>query len=318
MTEHYRIWNQDCVEGMVERLGRDSVGLCVTSPPFADLFSYSHKPEDVGNNPAGVDIRGSRFGLNFRFWASQLLEVLESGAVAALHIQQLIATIVQHGFMGRRDFRAAVIDIMVAAGFHWTGEVAIPKDPQIVAHRMQLHSLQFKTGKERDARALAPAANDYLMLFRKPGKSAEPVRCLRDPDANPGGWVNQEEWIRWARGVWDDIRETDILPRWRDARESELEKHVCPLQLEPIRRCVRLYSNPGSLVLDPFSGIGSTGWVAVEQGRRYAGFELKESYWAQSVENLGEAVRKLGVKNAPLPLFAGLEAAPLLTTVEVG
>lgn len=309
MNDWFEVFNEDCIPGMAERLDPESVSLCVTSPPFADLFTYSHKPEDVGNNPAGVDIRGSRFALNMRFWATQLLRVLEPGALACLHIQQLIATKVQHGFMGRRDFRGALIDIMTSAGYDWTGEVAIPKDPQIIAQRLKLHSLQFMTGKERDARALAPAVNDYLMLFRKPGKGTNPVRCLYDPIDNPSGWVTQEQWIKWARGCWDDIRETDILPNWRDAREDPKEKHVCPLQLEVIRRCIQLYSNPGSIVCDPFSGIGSTGWVAIEQGRIYRGFDLKESYFAQSVENLEEAVRRRAVEIQDMPLFADLEAA---------
>jgi hypothetical protein len=148
-----------------------------------------------------------------------------------------------------------------------------------MAQRQKLHSLLFVTAM-RNARALAPAVNDYVLIFRKPGEGA-PVPALYDRERNPGGWVTREEWIRDAHGVWTDIRETDTLEGWRTAGDTDDEKHVCPLQLEVIRRLVRLYSNPGDVVLDPFMGIGSTAYVALEQGRIARGFELKESTTAR-------------------------------------
>lgn len=162
----------------------------------------------------------------------------------------------------------------------------IPKNPQVIAQRQKLHSLLFVTGR-RDARQLAPAVNDYVMVFQKPGE-APPVPALKGDD-NPGGWITTEEWISWAHGVWTDIRETDVLEGWQAGRDDDDEKHVCPLQLEVIRRCIRLYSNPGELVLDPFMGIGSTAWVALEQGRDCVGFELKESYHRLAVRNVERA-----------------------------
>jgi DNA modification methylase len=145
----------------------------------------------------------------------------------------------------------------------------------------------FETGR-RNGRDLAPAVNDYVMIFQKPGE-ATPVPALYDRTKNPSGWVTQEEWIRDAHGVWTDIRETDVLDGWQGAREQDDEKHVCPLQLEVIRRCVRLYTNAGELVLDPFMGIGSTAWVAIEQGRDAVGFELKESYHGMALRNVALA-----------------------------
>lgn len=310
MTEPtYRTWNEDCVAGMAEHLNEGEVNLSVTSIPFGALFSYSGKTEDIGNNTDGVDMRAGQFGLHLRFFAEQLYRVMEPGGVVCIHIQQLIATKVQHGFMGRRDLRAATVDVICAAGFDWTGEFAIPKNPQVIAQRQKLHSLMFVSGK-RDGRLLAPAVNDFVMVFRKPGEGT-PVPCIWDGAANPSGWVTTEEWIRDAHGVWSDIRETDVLTGWQMARESDSEKHVCPLQLEVIRRCVRLYSNPGGLVLDPFSGIASTGWVAIEQGRNYVGFELKESYFGLGNRNLDDALEKRRQRQQELPLFAGmpLEAA---------
>lgn len=276
----------DCIEGMAN-MSPETVHLTVSSPPFGALFVYSGKPEDVGNNADGVDMLASPFGLHLRFWAEQLFRVHRPGTIAALHIQQLIAFLNQHGFMGRRDFRGALVDVMSDAGWDWTGEIAISKNPQSVAQRQKLHSLLFVTGK-RDARRLAPVMNDYVMIFRKPGEG-EPVPCLYDRETNPGGWVTTEEWIRDAHGVWSDIREMDVLEGWRSGRDDGDEKHVCPLQLTVIRRMVRLYTNPGDTVLDPFMGIGSTAYVAVQEGRKAIGFELKESYHALSLRYVARA-----------------------------
>jgi len=281
----YRIWNEDCVTGMASRLGDESVDLCVTSIPFGALFMYSGKPEDVGNNHDGVDMRAGQFGLHMRFFLEQLFRVLKPGRNVCIHIQQLLRYMNQHGYMGRRDFRGAVVDLVSAAGLEWVGEFVIPKNPQVIAQRLSLHSLMFVTGK-RDATKLAPAVNDYVLIFQKPGECVPPVKCLRDLEVNPSGWVSTEEWILWARGVWDDIRETDVLDGWKSAREDDEEKHVCPLQLEVIRRCIRLYTSPGELVLDPFMGIGSTAYTACEAGRAAVGFELKESYYRLAIRNM--------------------------------
>lgn len=307
MSDRFTIYNQDCIAGMAEHLAPDSVHLCITSIPFGALFMYSGKQEDIGNNHDGIDMRASQFGLHMRFMIEQLYRVMEPGGVVCIHIQQLITTKVQHGHMGRRDLRGATVDLFGAGGFDWTGEFCIPKNPQAMAQRMKLHSLLFITGK-RDARALAPAMNDYVLVFRKPGEGT-PVPALCDGEINPGGWVTTDEWIRDARGLWGDIRETDVLTGWRDAREDDDEKHVCPLQLEVIRRCVRLWSNPDALVLDPFMGIGSTAVIALEQGRRAVGFELKESYHRQAIANCQlELRRQAQEKTLPLFELAGVPA----------
>ena len=274
------IWNEDCVSGMAGHLSESSIDLTVTSIPFGsliELFMYSGKTEDIGNNADGVDMRAGQFGLHMRFFIEQLLRVTKPGCNAAIHIQQLVTYKVQHGYMGRRDFRGAVVDLFTAGGFEWKGEIVIPKNPQVIAQRQKLHSLLFITGK-RNARDLAPAVNDFVMIFQRPGDAAVPVPALYDRTENPGGWLSSEDWIRDAHGTWTDIRETDVLEGWNRGREDDDEKHVAPLQLEVIRRLIRLYTNPGETVLDPFMGIGSTAVVAIEQGREAVGFELKESY----------------------------------------
>lgn len=294
------VWNQDCIKGMPDRLEPESVDLTVTSIPFEELFTYSGKPEDVGNNGSTVDIRTGRFGLNMRFVIEQLFRVTRPGCNACIHIQQLLAYKNQHGFSGRRDFRGAIVDLFRAGGWQFHAEFVIPKDPQAMAQRLSLHSLQFKTGYARSASDLGPAVNDYVLIFQKPGDCPRPARSIYHATRNPGGWITTEDWVQWASGVWSDIDEFDIIDGARaraqrqKLKEAEEEKHVCPLQLEVIRRLVRLYTNPAEvqadvLVLDPFMGVGSTAAVCVELGRHSLGFELKESYHANALKNIERA-----------------------------
>lgn len=283
---------------MAEKLAENSIDLCVSSIPFGALFTYSGKINDIGNNSDGIDMRAGQFGLHMRFFCEQLFRVIKPGCNCAIHIQQLLRYKNQHGYIGRRDFRGAVVDLFGAAGFEWKGEFAITKNPQVIAQRLNLHCLMFATGK-KNGRNLAPAVNDYVMVFQKPGE-AVPCPCLYDPDTNPGGWVKTDEWIRDAHGIWTDIRETDVLEGWRDGRDEKDEKHVCPLQLEVIRRCVKLWTMKGETVLDPFMGIGSTAVVAVEQGRNAVGFELKESYHRQGIANVARYQEKLRLEDCDL------------------
>jgi DNA modification methylase len=312
------IYNEDCIAGMRKRLADGSIRCVVTSIPFGALFSYSHKPEDIGNSRDGVSFLGTQFGLAMRFWFAEVERVLAPGCLCCIHVQQLNTTQVQHGHQGIRDFRGAVIDMGRLHGLAPHGEVAIPKNPQRIAQVRKLHSLLFVSGR-RDSRALAPANNDFVLFFRKDGEGA-PVQGLFDEVKNPRGQFTKSQWIRWARGawedgwqdeaamlelegyrealaaylrqewmhapVWNDIMETDVLDGWRGARGSDEEKHVCPLQLEVIRRCLLLYTNPGDLVLDPFMGIGSTAAVCVELDRDCVGFELKESYHKMALRNV--------------------------------
>jgi DNA modification methylase len=311
------IWNEDCISGMATRLAPESVRLVVTSIPFSNLFMYSGKNEDVGNSwDPGTDSRQSHFGLHMRFFAEQLHRVMRPGCVVAIHVQQLVATKVQHGYMGRRNFRDATIAIMERdperpddRRFDFVGEIVVPKNPQRIAQAQKLHSLLFVTGM-RDGRRLAPAVNDYVLLFAKPGDDGEPVPCLHDPNKNPNGWLSKNEWIRDASGVWDDIQETDVLEGWKGARDEGDEKHVCPLQTEIPRRLIRLYTNRGDVVMDPFTGIGTVPNVALELERRAYGFELKESYHRQALKNAAKARQAVTPAASLTPgLFDVLDAA---------
>ena len=313
MNPKVDLYNQDCITGMAERLAPNSVHLVVTSIPFEELFTYSGKPEDVGNNGSTLDIRTGRFALNLRFVIEQAFRVMAPGTNFCCHIQQLLAYKVQHGFMGRRDFRGAMVEVFGAGGFNFTGEFVIPKNPQAMAQRLSLHSLQFKTGSDRNGCLLMPAVNDYVLIFQKPGEHPCPPKPLRHRE-NSRGWVSPEEWIRDASGIWDTINEIDVLDGARGHKEQEFEKHVCPLQLEVIRRLVRLYTNPISIqpdvtVCDPFMGIGSTAYVCsggksrvtglrIEEPRNVVGFELKDSYHKASLHYIAEARRALQAESA--------------------
>lgn len=348
MAVEVNIYNEDCIPGMAEYLADASVDHCVTSIPFGALFSYSHKSEDIGNNLDGLAVHEGQFGLHMRFFIEQLSRVMKPGSITAIHIQQLLRWKTQHGHMGMRDFRGAVITLFENHGFQPHGEVAIVKNPQAVARRLNLHSLMFATAY-RDCRALAPAMNDYILFFRQPGdgeplhgiieahrelKLVEPspildylhdtgfngpavkrvrpdwqqipyqteswdektgrteIKTITGGQVNPAGWFTKIDWIHWARGCWEDIQEIDTLEGYKKCKENQEERHVCPLQLEVIRRCIKLYSAPGDLVLDPFIGIGSTAYVAIEQGRHCVGFELKESYHRFAQNNIRMAREK--------------------------
>lgn len=326
MLTRCEIFNEDCIPGLERRVLDGSVHLSVTSIPFEALFAYSGLTEDLSNNASENDIRAGRFALNLRFVVAQLLRVHAPGTLCCIHVQQLIAFKNQHSFMGRRDFRGAVIDVFGAGGFRFAGEFCIAKDPQRAAKNMDLHSLQFKSGYARSSTIWAPWVNDYVLIFAAPGEIAVPVRPLKHK-VNPGGWYTSAEWIRDACGVWSDILEIDVLDpmiqlpdgKKKDLKEAAHERHACPLQLEVIRRLVTIYSNPISiqpdvLVLDPFMGIGSTAWVclgapspvtklALAEPRNVIGFELKASYHQAALANVERARKRHARKQKAESLF---------------
>jgi DNA modification methylase len=302
-----QIWNEDCIPGMKERLEDNSIDLCVSSIPFGALFMYSGKTEDIGNNQDGVELDEGQFGLHMRFCISELMRVMKPGTNVCIHIQQLLRYKVTHGYMGRRDFRGSVISMFCLQGFQYHGEFAISKNPQIIANRQHLHCLAFATGK-KNSRMLAPAVCDFVLIFQKPGESV-PVRAIYDKKENPEGWLSTEEWIRDAHGVWTDIAEIDTLDGWRAAKAQQEERHVCPLQLEVIRRLVRLYTNIGDTVLDPFMGIGSVAYVSLEQGCNSVGFELKESYWRMAQANIEKARKDMSDADTQTYMFKNMEGS---------
>lgn len=288
-TDRYTLVHGDCVHAMAA-MPAQSVGLVVTSIPFADLFAYTKDQADLGNN------RPESFWYGFRCVAEQLLRVMRPGRVVAIHTTQLLAYKNLHGFVGIRDFIGDVAKVMTDAGFAYCADVAIAKNPQAIAQRMHLHSLMF-TNLKKDAAQLHPARNDYVLIFKAPGDNDAPITSyLR-------GEVSQDDWIRWACGTWDDISEGDVL-KTRGTGGEDDTKHVCPLQLEVIRRCVLLWSNPDELVMDPFDGVGSTAYVAVKHRRRALGIDLKAEHHKTAAANLRQLERELGFDAAQGDLFA--------------
>lgn len=246
-----------------------SVGLSVYSPPFDSLYTYSPSARDLGNSRNRAE-----FLEHYGYIIAENLRVTMPGRNACVHVQQITTTKATHGQMGTTDFRGDVIRAYQAAGWIYYGEATVNKDPQAQAIRTKSHALMFVT-KDRDAAMLRPALADYLLIFKKPGDNPVPIK----------GDVTNDEWIEWAQPVWWNIRETNTLNA-RVARDSADERHICPLQLDFIERCVRLWSNKGELVLSPFAGIGSEIYVASLLGRRGVGIELKPSYWRTAVTNL--------------------------------
>lgn len=257
----------------------DSIDLTVSSPPFDSLYTYSPSERDLGNSPDR-----ETFIDHYRFIIRETLRVTKPGRNACIHVQQVTTTKAVHGFMGMTDLRGQIIQAHIDEGWIYHGDVTVRKDPRAQAIRTKAHALMFSELK-RDSAGSRPALADYLLVFKKPGDNAEPIR---QDDEHPTR-VTNDEWINWAQPVWWDIRETNTL-NTEVAKDDADEKHICPLQLDFIERCIRLWSNPDDLILDPFGGIGSTGYVAILQGRRSISCELKPSYWRTAIMNLERAV----------------------------
>lgn len=279
---------------LMDRLEDNSVGLTVTSPPFPGMYTYTNSAHDIGNTN---DIDAMIDHFRYLVEPQKLLRVTMPGRLCCVHLMQLTAMKSREGYIGIKDYRGRVIAMMQEEGWIYTGEVTIDKNPQIQATRNKERGLLFKS-LATDSAMMRMALADYLLYFRKPGENPHPIRAGISQKYNSGGgWITEKEWIEWAAPVWyrqtrdypGGIRETDVL-NVTQARETDDERHLCPLQLGVIERAVKLWSNPGDLILDPFNGIGSVGYQSILLNRRYVGFELKESYWKNSQRNLEKAV----------------------------
>lgn len=288
----------------IDNVPDNSVGLSVFSPPFPGMYVYTNSPHDMGN-VKDIDQMIEQF--RFLMDKDKLYRAMMPGRNVFIHITQGVAQKARDGYIGLKDFRGKIIQMMQDIGWIYYGEVVIDKDPQLKAMRTKDHGLMFKSLVDDSAR-MHCALPDYLLQFRKPGDNPEPIRAGMH-NKNDAGWVSNYEWILWARPVWyaadyqpgtwrpnhngdscpEGIRETDVL-NVRQARETDDERHLCPLQLPVIERVVKVWSNPGDVIYSPFAGIGSEGYVALQNNRRFIGGELKESYWRNAIRNLQSAV----------------------------
>lgn len=266
----WRIMLGDSVERMRE-ISDESVGLSVHSPPFISLYTYSPTPRDIGNSNNEAE-----FNEHYGFIVRELYRITKPGRIAAVHVMQVPATLVNDGFIGLKDFRGQVIELFKSHGWIYYGEAVIPKNPQAQAIRTRAKGLGFQQ-LHKDSSWSRPGLLDFVLVFRKDG-----VEEAVDTD------IDNDTWIEWAGGIWGGIRESDTL-QYTTARDKDDERHIAPLQRGVVERCIRLWSNKGDIVFDPFTGIGTTGHVALKWERKFLGCELKPSYWRIAVKNLREA-----------------------------
>lgn len=270
ITDRFALYNGDSCEILTE-IPDDSVHYEIFSPPFASLYTYSNSERDLGNCRSDDE-----FLEHFEFIARELYRVLMPGRLVSIHCMNFPAMKERDGYIGIKDFRGDLIRLFQKCGFIYHSEVCIWKDPVTAMQRTKAIGLLHKQLK-KDSTISRQGIPDYLVTMRKPGDNAEPVT-----HTNESFPVNI--WQRYASPVWDDINPSDTLQA-RSCRDEKDEKHICPLQLTVIRRGINLWTNPGDVVLTPFMGIGSEAVVALEQGRKAIGIELKPSWYRQAVRN---------------------------------
>lgn len=271
ITDKWALYQGDCVE-VIAGLPAKSVDYSIFSPPFASLYTYSNSPRDMGN------VRNdAEFFEHFAHLVKQLARVMKPGHNVSFHCMLMPTSKERDGYIGLKDFRGDLIRAFQAEGFIYASEVCIWKDPVTAMQRTKALGLLHKTVRS-NATMSRQGIPDYLVTMRAPGDVED--RVTHDASQYP-----VDKWQRVASPVWMDIDPNDTL-QFRSARENDDERHICPLQLEVIRRGIDLWTNPGDVVLTPFAGIGSEVYTAVEMGRFGIGAELKTSYYEQAVRNL--------------------------------
>lgn len=305
ITDRAALYNGDSTE-VLQGLPENSIDLSVYSPPFSSLYVYSPSERDLGNSADG-----DQFFDHYAYIIREMLRVTKPGRVTAVHVADTPAMLARDGYIGLKDFSGDVIRAYIAAG--WTFDARIPIDKNQQAQSIRTHSKALTMSQlEKDRTWNRPALPDYILKFRKPGENLVPVMM---------GDVSRDLWIEWANPTWPGedgdrsqdagafatwygIRETETL-NVVEARSNEDERHICPLQLGTIERCIRLWSNKGETVLTPFAGIGSEVYQAIRLGRKGIGIELKPAYYRVAVRNL----KRADSADAELPLFAAMAAS---------
>lgn len=275
VTDRFAIYHGDSCE-VIRDIPDRSVHYSIFSPPFSSLFCYSASERDLGNSRDYREFFG-----HFDFLIGDLLRVTAPGRLLSFHCMLLPTSKERHGYIGLQDFRGDLIRAFQSKGWIFHSEVVIWKDPVTAMQRTKALGLLHKTVRENSSMA-RQGIPDYLVTMRAPGEVPREERVKHGPE------YPVTLWQRVASPVWMDINPSETLQK-ESAREEEDERHICPLQLEVIRRAVRLWTKPGDTVLSPFAGIGSEGYVSLEEGRRFVGIELKASYYAQACLNLQRA-----------------------------
>ncbi len=296
LTDRYAIYNGDCCEVM-RSIPDGSVHLSVYSPPFGGLYHYSSNDRDLSNSRDY-----SEFFAHYEFVVREVFRATMAGRMTAVHCMDVPTG--NSGIDHLVDFPGDIIRLHEKIGFRFCGRYAVWKEPLAVRNRTMAKNLAHKTIVEDSSRCSVASA-DYLLVFRRKGENpvpiAHPVGLLEYAGSRKmpasllqyRGWKGKQTenryshwiWRQYASAFWDDVRVGRVLP-FKPARDVEDEKHIHPLQLDVIERCVVLWSNPGETVLTPFLGVGSEVAGAVANGRRGIGAELKESYFRQAARNL--------------------------------
>lgn len=275
VNEKCAIYNGDCVETLAN-IPDNSIHYSIFSPPFASLYTYSSSDRDMGNCKDDAE-----FYNHFTFMLKELYRVMMPGRIVSFHCMDLPMMKERDGAIGLKDFPGKLIRMFTDVGFIFHSRVTIWKNPVTEMQRTKALGLLHKQIK-KDSCMTRQGCADYLIMMRKPGDN--PERVTHTDESFPVG-----VWQNYASPVWMDIRQSETLNR-KAAREEQDERHICPLQLEVIKRGIELWTNPGDVVLDPFAGIGSTNYVALRMNRRTVGVELKESYFRQAVKNCETAM----------------------------
>jgi DNA modification methylase len=286
--QDWAIYHGDSVE-VTKGIPDNSLHYSIFSPPFSSLYTYSNSDRDMGNSK-----NDDEFAAQFQFLIKELYRCLMPGRLVSFHCMNLPTSKVRDGYIGIKDFRGDLIRAFQSEGFIYHSEVVIWKDPVIAMQRTKALGLLHKQIC-KDSAMSRQGIPDYLVTMRKPGVNPEPCEgpftefVGKDAPKKEGNIRDSINiWQRYASPVWMDIDPGDTL-QFRSARDNDDERHICPLQLQVIDRALQLWTNPGDVVLDPFNGIGSAGYVCLRQNRRYVGIELKESYYKSAVNNLANA-----------------------------
>ena len=290
--ENWTLANGDCIE-VLNSLPENSIHLSIFSPPYASLYTYSNSDRDLGNS-----VNDDQFYEHFAHVVAGLHRVTKPGRIVCVDVMNIPAMKERDGYIGLKDFRGDVIRAFQKAGFIFHSEHCAWKDPLIEATRTKALGLMHKQLCKDSTRSRA-GIPQYLLAFRKDGENPEPVAhidgltefCGENPPIH--GNLSHERWRRYASPVWMDINFSNTLNA-KAARDNEDERHVCPMALDLIERAIHLWSNPGDVVFDPFSGVGSTGYQAIKMGRKFVGSELKQSYFAQACKNIESAKANQG------------------------
>lgn len=290
-TKDYHLLNGDCVQES-KKIADNAADLVVFSPPFAELYVYSDKEEDMGNVS---DYK--QFEQHFKYLIPELKRVLKSGRICAVHCMDLPIQKGKEGYIGLRDFSGMLIDWFTAEGFIYHAKTTIWKNPVTEMQRTKALGLLHKTIK-KDSAMSRVGIPDYVLFFRNEGENETPIEH-QDKSENLPNYLPVDLWQKYASPVWYDVDYSRTL-QYRSGRDGNDEKHICPLQLDTIERIIHLYSNEGETVFSPFGGIGSEGFQALKMNRKSISIELKESYFSINVKNHKDCELE---KNSVLTLF---------------